>query len=108
MAAELESHWRGEENGLFRVMQDQELFAEHIRPLVQEHGELAALLSSVDLANPADQERIREAVDELHEHIAKEEDGLFPASLVELGGAEWDAAIAAWQEAHPGQELITD
>ena len=36
MAEELTSHWRGEENGLFRVMQREELFAEHIVPLVRE------------------------------------------------------------------------
>jgi hypothetical protein len=44
----------------------------------------------------------------LTEHISKEEDGLFPASVVTLGGAEWDASVAAWSEAHPGEKMITD
>ena len=39
------------------------------------------------------------------EHIAKEEDGLFPASLTGLDGDEWDAAMAAWREAHPGEVM---
>lgn len=39
------------------------------------------------------------------EHISKEEDGLSPMSLVELSGAERDAAIAAWEQAHPGEAL---
>lgn len=108
MAEELRSHWRGEENGLFAMMQTDELYAEHIEPLVREHRELASLLASVDLFDPADQERVRQAVDDLHGHIAKEEDGLFPASLTALGGAEWDAAMAAWQRAHPGEHLIAD
>jgi iron-sulfur cluster repair protein YtfE (RIC family) len=106
MGAELRSHWQGEENGLFAVMGRDPLVAEHIGPLVREHRELEDLLVTVDLADPADQERIRSAVSELHEHIAKEEDGLFPASLIALGGAEWDASMLAWQEAHPGQSMI--
>ncbi|MEU9191852.1 hypothetical protein [Streptomyces hundungensis] len=40
-------------------------------------------------------------VAELHEHIAREEDGLFPASLTALSGDEWDRSMAAWRAAHP-------
>jgi hypothetical protein len=39
MATELASHWQGEETGLFRVMAGEEMFAEHIAPLVREHHE---------------------------------------------------------------------
>jgi hemerythrin-like domain-containing protein len=108
MSAELESHWQGEEDGLFAAMRTDELFSQHIAPLVQEHRDLAALLRSVDLSDPEDRDRVRRAVDDLHEHIAKEEDGLFPASLTALGGEEWDAAMAAWQQAHPDRQLIAD
>ncbi|MBU9765397.1 hemerythrin domain-containing protein [Mycobacterium sp. TNTM28] len=106
MFEELRSHWQGEENGLFAVMHRDELYAEHIDPLVTEHRELAAFLEKADLADPDDQARFREAVEELYEHIAKEEDGLFPASLTALDGADWDAAMAGWREAHPGREMI--
>jgi len=108
MAAELAAHWQGEENGLFAVMRREQEYAEHIDPLVTEHRELAALLATVDVGDPADQERIRVAVVELMEHISKEEDGLFPASLTALTGREWDDSIAAWGEAHPGETLIID
>ena len=106
MAEELRSHWRGEENGLFAVMRGDDLYAEHIAPLVREHRELDALLESVDLSDSGDRDRMRKAIFDLREHIAKEEDGLFPASLTALDGDAWDAAIAAWQEAHPGQSMI--
>lgn len=108
MATELRSHWEGEENGLFAVMGRDDLFASHIAPLVQEHRELAALLDTVDLTVATDRDRVRASFDELYEHIAKEEDGLFPASLTALDGDEWDSAIAAWHLAHPGQQMIDE
>lgn len=106
MFEELRSHWQGEENGLFAVMHDDELYAEHIDPLVAEHRELAAFLEVVDLSDPDDQKRLRAEIEELYVHIAKEEDGLFPAALTALDGADWDAAMAGWQAAHPGREMI--
>jgi iron-sulfur cluster repair protein YtfE (RIC family) len=106
MADELRPHWRGEENGLFAVMAKDDLFAEHIAPLVREHRELDALLESADLSDSNDRDLVRKAVFDLHEHIAKEEDGLFPASLTALDGDEWDAAMAAWHDAHPGRSMI--
>lgn len=108
MSAQLRTHWQGEENGVFAAMRKDELFSQHIEPLVHEHRELAALLASVDVTDPDDRVRLREAVSELHEHIAKEEDGIFPASLTALDGDEWDTAMRAWQEAHPDQHLIAD
>ena len=108
MAVLLAAHWQGEENGIFKVMQREDEFAGYIAPLVEEHRELAALLGSVEVGDPVDQQRIRVAVRELHEHISKEEDGLFPASLTALSGRDWDEAMAAWHDAHPGAELMSD
>jgi iron-sulfur cluster repair protein YtfE (RIC family) len=105
LAVSLRAHWQGEEDGLFRVMGRQSEYADYIAPLVREHRELEDLLATVDLADPVDQERVRTAVAELAEHIAREEDGLFPASLSALSGADWDEAIASWRDAHPGVEL---
>ncbi|WP_273735545.1 hemerythrin domain-containing protein [Mycolicibacterium septicum] len=107
MFEELRSHWQGEENGLFAVMHRDELFAEHIDPLVAEHRELAAFLEVVDLSDPVDRQRVRDEIEELYVHIAKEEDGLFPAALTALDGVDWDAAMAGWRDAHPGREMIS-
>ncbi|GAA2093480.1 hypothetical protein GCM10009759_20080 [Kitasatospora saccharophila] len=104
LAAELASHWRGEEDGLFRVMRGDPEFAAYIDALEAEHRELAALLATVDLASPADRAVLLTAFQELHEHIAKEEDGLFPASLIALTAADWNDSMAAWQRAHPGRQ----
>ncbi|MFE6756813.1 hemerythrin domain-containing protein [Streptomyces sp. NPDC057684] len=101
MSRELATHWQGEEDGLFAVMRDDPEYTDYIDALVAEHRELAALLPALDLADPTDVHRFRTAADELHRHIAKEEDGLFPASLTALSGDEWDASMAAWRAAHP-------
>ncbi|MGV0581359.1 hemerythrin domain-containing protein [Mycolicibacterium elephantis] len=106
MAEELQSHFKGEENGLFAVMAADELFAEHIEPLVREHRELEQLLATVDIAETQGQQAIRDAVEGLFEHTRKEEDGLFPAALTSLDGDQWDAAIQAWHDAHPGREMV--
>ncbi|MFI9828015.1 hemerythrin domain-containing protein [Streptomyces sp. NPDC051913] len=100
MATELDSHWRGEENGLFAVMRADPEYADHIDALVTEHRELAALLPTLDLTDPADVRTLTTTVQELHHHITKEEDGLFPASLTALSGEEWNTSMAAWREAH--------
>jgi hemerythrin-like domain-containing protein len=108
MAVLLAAHWQGEENGIFRVMQREVEYAAYIAPLVDEHRELARLLATVDLGDVADQQRIRVALTELDEHISKEEDGLFPASLTALSSSDWDEAMAAWSKAHPGATMISD
>jgi iron-sulfur cluster repair protein YtfE (RIC family) len=108
MATELAAHWEGEENGLFRVMSRELEYADYIAPLIDEHREFAELLATVDVTAAQDQQRIRVAVAELMEHISKEEDGLFPASLVSVSGREWNEAMRAWHAAHPQAELIAD
>jgi hemerythrin-like domain-containing protein len=87
-----------------RVKPREEEFADYIAPLIEEHRELAEFLATVDVSYASDQQQIRLAVTELHEHISKEEDGLFPASLTALSGRDWDEAMAAWYDAHPGAE----
>ncbi|MFD7296041.1 hemerythrin domain-containing protein [Streptomyces sp. NPDC059897] len=101
MARELASHWKGEEDGLFAVMRDDPEYAGYIDALVAEHRDLGALLPTLDLTDPGDVQRLKDETDELHRHIAKEEDGLFPASLTALSGDGWDASMAAWRAAHP-------
>ncbi|MGP3689170.1 hemerythrin domain-containing protein [Streptomyces sp. IBSNAI002] len=105
MTAVLLAHWKGEEDGLFAVMSTDPEYAPYIEALIAEHRGLAAFLSRADLTTPADVHTFRQAMDDLHHHIAKEEDGLFPASLTALTGDDWNHSIKAWQSAHPQSEL---
>jgi len=93
------AHWYGEEAGLFTVMRRYPEYESYIADLQREHRDLDTLLQTADPTSPADRSRLLEAITELHEHITKEEDGLFPASLTALSGADWDFAIEAWQGA---------
>ena len=108
MRAELRSHWQGEEDGVFALMRGDELYRQHIDPLIAEHRELDELLRTMDVRDEHQLAVLQEQVAELRVHISKEEDGIFPVTLVEFSGPEWDAAIDAWQRAHPGQQLIQD
>ena len=104
MATELAAHWQGEETGLFRVMAREEMFAEHIAPLVREHRELAELLATVDILEPEGQQAIRTAVFDLYEHISKEEDGLFPGLADRPGRrrvGRGDGRVARGAPRHP-------
>lgn len=101
MATVLRAHWRGEENGLFAVMRQDDEYTGYIEDLEREHRDLDWLLDTADLVDGDDRQTFLDAEDELHRHIAKEEDGLFPASLTTLVSDDWDRAMAAWREAHP-------
>jgi hypothetical protein len=105
LAGLLGAHWRGEEDGLFGVMHGEEVYAAYIDDLVAEHREFGDLLTRADVRSGGDRRRLLAAIDALHEHIAKEEDGLFPASLTALSGEQWDLAFAAWRRAHPDAPL---
>ena len=108
MRAELRSHWQGEEDGVFALMRGDELYRQHIDPLIAEHRELDELLRTMDVRDEHQLAVLQEQVAELRVHISKEEDGIFPVTLVEFSGPEWDAAIDAWHRAHPGQQLMAD
>ncbi|MEU5216320.1 hemerythrin domain-containing protein [Streptomyces sp. NPDC020807] len=105
MAVLLLAHWKGEEDGLFAVMRENEEYRAYVDALAVEHRELAAFLARLDLDSAEQRAAFRKAVDELHDHIAKEEDGLFPASLTELTGEQWNLSFDAWRAVHTGQAL---
>ena len=104
----LVSDSQGEEEVEFALMRGDELYREHIDPLIAEHRELDEVLRTFDVHDAEHRAMLKEQVAELRIHISKEEDGIFPVTLVEFSGPEWDAAIDAWHRAHPGQQLMAD
>ena len=87
LAALLDPHTRGEEQGLFAELRLDEDFADHVEALCAEHREIDARLAKVAAGDHAE---VQELENLLRRHIDKEENGIFPAAAVALDGAAWD------------------
>jgi len=87
LAAHLDPHVAAEEAGLFTVMSRDELFTDHIARLCDEHHELDELLARIADGQVELYPRFEHT---LREHIDREDNGLFPAAAIHLGGPEWD------------------
>lgn len=87
LGAHLLPHVEAEESGLFTVMARDELFTDHIGRLCDEHHELDDLLTRIAGGQVDLYPRFEHT---LREHIDREDNGLFPAAAIHLGGPEWD------------------
>lgn len=98
----LHPHTDAEEVGLFAVLRRDEDFTEHVDALCGEHVDLDGLLARVRAGETALVDRFDT---ELRSHIQREENGLFPASLTTLGGAEWEEVDELTAAASPVSPL---
>ena len=91
----LAPHTAVEEEALFPAMAREH--PEHVERLLAEHRVVHGQLDLLAAGGPVDDgwaARLHETMHVLREHIAKEQDGLFPAALTSLGGTDWDAVEA--------------
>lgn len=91
IAAILAPHTVVEEQGLFPLMADE--FPGHIEALRGEHAQIHAVLAESALTVPDDPawpSRLLATLEILREHILKEQDGVFPASLSVLDADGWE------------------
>lgn len=86
VAALLWPHTSAEEDGLFRVMRREEQFEAHIAGLCAEHKTLDQYLAAVTSGDEVAMAMFENA---LRDHIDKEDNGLFPAAAIALGGEQW-------------------
>lgn len=87
LAALLDPHTRAEEVGLFAVLAEDSEFTAHVEQLCSEHVDLDRLLAMVAGGGYESFPAFERA---LRDHIDREENGLFPAAAIQLGGPEWD------------------
>lgn len=88
-------HTQVEEHGLFPPMADE--FPEQTAALEDEHRRIETVLSEATEGIPTDPGwpgRLMDALALLREHILKEQDGVFPAALANLGPEQWDRVDA--------------
>jgi len=96
-------HTVAEESGLFRVMARDDVYADHIATLCAEHVTLESLLAAVTPADPAAMTRFEGA---LRDHIAKEDNGLFPAAAISLDGDAWVEVHDTTPHSHDGEAHV--
>jgi hemerythrin-like domain-containing protein len=96
ISAILRPHTAVEEHGLFPHLAHD--FPDHIAVLQREHSEIETVLAEAASPTPPGLgwlPRLLEAMERLRDHILKEQDGLFPASLSVLDEAGWASVDAA-------------
>ena len=99
----LEPHTAVEEGGLFPLMAEE--FPDHIEALEREHRLVEAVLAEAASHTPSDPSwpaRLTSALEVLRDHILKEQDGVFPASLSVLDTEGWEQVDAVRARAGSG------
>lgn len=87
----LDPHTRVEEEALFPAMRSE--FGDQVGELMAEHRLIEAVLGEATSGAPADPtwpHRLLATLEQLRDHILKEQDGVFPASLAVLSPEDWD------------------
>jgi hypothetical protein len=95
IAMVLGPHTEVEEHGLFPPLTGE--FADQVALLQAEHRRVEAVLAEAEARVPVDPtwpDRLLDVHDLLREHILKEQNGVFPAALVNLDTADWQAIDA--------------
>lgn len=96
-------HTGSEEVGLFTVLARDEVLTDHIARLCNEHQLIESLLGQI---TGGQLDVFPELEKVLRDHMDREDNGLFPAAAIHLGGPEWDevddltpAALSTQREA---------
>lgn len=100
LGARLARHVGREERGVFAALRDQGDFVDAVEELETEHVTFDAALAGLDPAAPDFERQVLRLLDELSEHIDKENLGVFPVAVVTLGARGW-ATVGAAHDAEP-------
>jgi hemerythrin-like domain-containing protein len=95
MVDHLTRHVAREEDGIFRAMRESGEFLEEVDALEGEHRELESTIAALDVADPGFASTVSRLLDDLDQHIEREDLGIFPVSVVTLGASGWAVVDAA-------------
>jgi hemerythrin-like domain-containing protein len=96
----LDRHVRREEDGVFAALRASGEFLDEVAELEQEHADFHEAIATLDPTAEGFAEQVRTMFRHLSDHIDKEDLGIFPVSVVTLGGSGWDI-VARAHAAHP-------
>jgi hemerythrin-like domain-containing protein len=111
----LAPHVAKEEGFLFPLLAREAELAEHVGVLQGEHADLYDAVDDLDdaaagvseAATRAWRDGVLRVLDELGDHMFKEDFGLFPAALATVDGADWDAMDQWEQDGAAGRSAPT-
>ena len=96
----LRHHTEIEEASIFTALRDAGELLDDVDALAGEHRAVWTMVDRLELLDDAAWDDVVLAMlDDLHDHIAREEYDLFPATLLAIGPGQWDAVEAAAREA---------
>ncbi|WP_193611121.1 hemerythrin domain-containing protein [Nocardioides lijunqiniae] len=95
MVDHLTRHVAREEDGIFRALRASGEFLEEIDALEGEHRDLEAIIASLDVGAAEFAPTVTRLMDDLDQHIEREDLGIFPVSVVTLGATGWAVVDAA-------------
>jgi hypothetical protein len=85
-----------EEDGIFRAMRGAGEFVDEVDELEAEHRDFAATIRGLDVDASSFGTTVTRLLDDLDQHVEREDLGIFPVSVVSLGASGW----AIVDEAH--------
>jgi hemerythrin-like domain-containing protein len=96
LVAHLNRHVQREEAGIFRAMRGAGEFVDEVDQLEAEHRDFAATIVGLDSTAAEFGRTVTRLLDDLDQHVEREDLGIFPVSVVTLGATGW----AMVDEAH--------
>ena len=98
LVGHLTRHVRREEAGVFSALRDKGEFLEELAELEAEHRQFDDAIRALHPTAPDFVDAVRQLLDDLGEHVEREDLGIFPVSVVTLGAAGWQVVDRAHAE----------
>ena len=88
-------HVQREEAGVFRALRDKGEFLDELSDLEAEHRQFGETINALHGGSPDFASLLNGMLDDLGEHVEREDLGIFPVSVVTLGAAGWQTIDSA-------------
>jgi hemerythrin-like domain-containing protein len=89
LVAHLDRHVRREEDGVFQALRGAGEFVDEVEELESEHRDFAATIAGLDAGAAGFAATVTRLLDDLDQHVEREDLGIFPVSVVTLGANGW-------------------
>jgi len=98
LVGHLARHVRREEAGVFSALRDKGEFLDELTELEAEHRHFDQMVSALVPSDPDFVDAVTRLLDDLGEHVEREDLGIFPVAVVTLGARGWGVVDRAGVE----------